>query len=245
MHLLAQIGRGDPAASQAMLISWINRGFGSFIQLDPAPHKVLLLGLGGGTLAHLVLLISPETMLDAVEWSAPVIQVARDHFGLDQALYGDRISLHQAEASAFLQQCIQENEAASEGEVVWGWDAIIVDLYSNDDLPEQCVTREFLSLCWCLTSASPNGGRVAYNCGRELDVYPTLAEAAMSLASDTCHVAVIHPEEAVKDTDEDEDKDKDEEECMVDNALVLFINPATLDEAAAQVEQVRNAAGDY
>jgi len=263
LDILAKIKNEAPGeASESMLVNWINRGFGSFLRTEPQGpqsacfrplprtfpselradvisclqgQKFLLLGLGGGTLAHLVLQMCPESSIDAVEWSQPVLKAAGEHFGLSNHRYGDRLCLHHSEAEAFLRRCREENAAKKAAESgkptgvkdvgsAWVWDAILIDLYSNDDLPPNCITRDFLGLAYGLTRSTPEdnqakgGGRVAYNCGRALACYPKLCSNAQSLAEDGpgrvegLHVCIIHPEDDEVDAAETERAEKDGEE---------------------------------
>lgn len=58
----------------------------SGLAYHPQPSSVLLIGLGGGALVHFLQHYFPEVRLDIVEIDAQIVAVAREHFGVREAL---------------------------------------------------------------------------------------------------------------------------------------------------------------
>lgn len=67
--------------------------------LHPSPEKFLLIGLGGGAIAHFLLHHHSEARLDAVEKEEQVIRLAKDYFKLPVR---DTFNIIQQDAVAFL-----------------------------------------------------------------------------------------------------------------------------------------------
>lgn len=108
-------------------------GYWSLMLPEDCPRRALLLGLGGGTLAALLLRRCPGAALVGVEHSADVLAVARRDFGLD-ALAGLEI----VEADAFA--WVEEHAASEPG----GYDLICLDLFNGGRLTPGTLARPFL-----------------------------------------------------------------------------------------------------
>lgn len=87
------------------------------------PDRVLILGLGGGTLATFLLRAFPECRVDAVESRATVVTVARRFFGLPE---DPRLTVHVADAGAFIEAAATSNLVA--------YSHIFVDLFDREGL---------------------------------------------------------------------------------------------------------------
>lgn len=121
----------DPLAlaltyTEAMLI---------FALLQPAPARVLLLGLGGGSLAKFIHHHFPTTHIDAVELRPAVVAVAQQFFGLCP---DERLHLHTGDAAEFLLHA----DAGS-----MHYDAILVDAYDGEGPSSATSSEKFAALC--------------------------------------------------------------------------------------------------
>jgi spermidine synthase len=111
-----------------------------------APSNLLLLGLGGGSI---VSIIRDEYLLDlpitAIEKDPEVIRIANKFFSISRFSNLDIV-------------CIDAEEyiRTSHGR----FDMIIVDLFIDNNVPEQFIRKEFLE--GCLRILSP-GGRMVFN----------------------------------------------------------------------------------
>ncbi len=100
--------------------------------LNPSPRRVLVVGLGGGTLPTAMARIYREAAIDAVEIDPAVVTVAKRYFGF---VATDRLRVHVQDARAFVKR------AARNGET---YDLLMLDAFNSDYIPEHLMTREFL-----------------------------------------------------------------------------------------------------
>lgn len=99
----------------------------------PAPRDVLLLGLGGGSLAKFFLHQFPACRVDAVEKRAQVVEVAQTYFHLPA---DGRIKVQVGDAVDFLRQ---RDDGA--------YDLVIVDLHDPEGMAPAVGQSDFFSLC--------------------------------------------------------------------------------------------------
>jgi len=100
--------------------------------MRPSVRRVLLIGLGGGTIAKQFTHYYPDASVDAVEVDPLVVDVAQKYFGVQP---GDRLRIHVADGRIFLNRSSEK------------WDLIVVDAYTTnrygDTIPPHLVTQEF------------------------------------------------------------------------------------------------------
>ncbi|MBT8335130.1 MAG: fused MFS/spermidine synthase, partial [Gemmatimonadetes bacterium] len=92
--------------------------------------RVLFVGLGGGAMPGYLQRVRPELRMEAVEIDPVVVDAARAHFGLST---GSRLQVHIGDGRRFV-------EAAEPGR----WDLIVLDAFSDTDIPPALTTRQFL-----------------------------------------------------------------------------------------------------
>ena len=113
--------------------------------LNPNAKKVLVLGLGGGTITKRYWRDYAGVKVDSVEIDPVVVDVAKRYFGLPE---DDRLRTFTQDARRY----VQTHEDT--------YDIIIVDAYYNDALPFHLTTEEFLRE---VKSRLNPGGVLAYN----------------------------------------------------------------------------------
>ena len=106
--------RSDPAElvieyTQAMMLA---------LAYQPAPRRVLLLGLGGGSQARFLLKYFPDCHIDAVEISPDVCELARRFFYLDES---ERLHIHHMDGADYLRTHGDQK-----------YDLILVDAFTRD-----------------------------------------------------------------------------------------------------------------
>lgn len=111
------------------------------------PREVLLLGLGGGSLATCLLNYHPELSMRAVELRRAVIKVAKRYFFLPKT---ERLSVIEDDAGQYL---MDETVAPAQ--------LILADMYGADGLDPQQLTSWFLERCHELLD---DGGWLVLNC---------------------------------------------------------------------------------
>lgn len=130
---------GNDTVQSAMRLSDPNglelsytRAMLGFLLLSAAPEKVLMLGLGGGSLAKFFYHRLPQTQIAAVEINSQVIAAARAFFQLppDDA----RLQVIHADAASY----IVEHP---------GWDAILLDGFDSGCQVEALATQDFYDHC--------------------------------------------------------------------------------------------------
>jgi len=108
-------------AMAALLLLW-----------QPAPKRVLLIGVGGGSLPKALAVVRPELEIDAVDIDEAVLRIAERFFGLAA---GPRLRLHAADGRAFVA------EARARGE---RFDAVLLDAFDADGIAPALFSEEFL-----------------------------------------------------------------------------------------------------
>jgi spermidine synthase len=100
----------------------------------PEPRKILLLGLGGGTLATFLFNHFPECRIDAVECRPAVAEIAHEYFGLPNDA---RLAIHVSDGNDFV--CAEADRR--EGE----YDHILVDVFDHQGLAETVNQQDFFA----------------------------------------------------------------------------------------------------
>lgn len=104
-----------------------------FLLFNAEPARVLLVGLGGGSLAKFVYHRMPGTACDVLEVNPDVVAIARRFFQVPASDH--RLSLHVSDGAEFI---------ARAGP---GYDVILVDGYDGDSHVAALSSREFYDDC--------------------------------------------------------------------------------------------------
>lgn len=110
----------------------------------PAPRRLLMLGLGGGSITRFLHAFAPDLALTGVELDAAVIDLARQYFGLEE---GPGFAVVCDDGRLFLRRTEQT------------FDVIMVDTFRGGVVPFHMVSREFFELA--RTRLAPGGCLVA------------------------------------------------------------------------------------
>jgi len=109
------------------------------------PKRVLVVGLGGGSLPMFLHKHYPKAVIDAVDIDPGVVEVAREYFGFKE---DERLKAHVADGRRFIEQCREP------------YDLIFLDAFSADNIPYTLTTRQFLE---AVRKAVKPGGAVLAN----------------------------------------------------------------------------------
>lgn len=120
-------------------------------QNHPDVKRVLLLGLGGGTLVHLLSRNFPEAVLTSVEIDGEMVKIANDYFGVSQ------IPNHNIIVDDALRVVV---EPSSFGLSEYEFDCVIVDTYNGEKFPELGRSGNFIS---ALKKLVMPGGIIIFN----------------------------------------------------------------------------------
>ncbi|HMM47960.1 MAG TPA: polyamine aminopropyltransferase [Thiobacillaceae bacterium] len=131
---------GSQAIQSAMRVSrpWdlelaYTRAMMGFLMFKPAPAEVLMVGLGGGSLAKFIRKHRPQTRITAVEIDPRVIAIARSQFELP----GDDATLTVVEGDGALY--VRQHPASA--------DVILLDGFDAGNQVEALATQTFYAAC--------------------------------------------------------------------------------------------------
>jgi len=102
------------------------------LYLAPPPRRVLVIGLGGGSLVAALESVLPQARIDAVEVDPAVVRVARQYFGFAP---GPRVEVHEQDGRVFVKRALRAGAT---------YDLVLLDAYDHEYIPEHLLTREFL-----------------------------------------------------------------------------------------------------
>ncbi len=94
------------------------------------PRRALVVGLGGGAYARLLLERAATVVVDAVEIDAVVVDLARRYFSLPNT---PRLQVHVDDGAHFIQSARA------------GYDIVLLDAFSGDDMPAALSTPAFFA----------------------------------------------------------------------------------------------------
>jgi len=100
--------------------------------VNPKPKRILIIGLGGGTMSNTLHQLLPESYIDNVEIDESVIKVARQYFGF---LENDQIKTYSQDGRVFVKRALLKK-------LQYDW--IILDAFNGDYIPEHLMTKEYL-----------------------------------------------------------------------------------------------------
>ena len=118
------------------------RAMMSSLLLQPDPRNVLLIGLGGGSLAKFLLRHFPNCAIDAVEHREQIVKLAHGYFLLPE---DPRLHIHIEDGDAFVQQRSLLSAAC--------YDLILVDAYDGAGMADAMGQMTFFDACHTLLTA--------------------------------------------------------------------------------------------
>jgi spermidine synthase len=118
------------------------------LYLNPAPRRVLIIGLGGGSLPGALQKVLPDATIDAVEIDPAVVRVAAKYFGF---VPGRQTGVFEEDGRVFAKRMQKRGVR---------YDLVLLDAFDHEYIPEHLLTREFLLEVRSLLSA---GGVLAAN----------------------------------------------------------------------------------
>jgi len=104
------------------------------------PRRVLIVGLGGGTIPGFLHKHYPQTIIDVVDIDPDVVQVAKEFFGFRE---DSTLHAYAKDGRRFIEECRAP------------YDIIFLDAFGSDNIPYRLATREFLQAV--RRALTPNG----------------------------------------------------------------------------------------
>ena len=137
----------NPRQPKRMVFTYTRMMTASLL-LQPAPSRVLMAGLGGGTLPTALAELLPDARIDAVEIDPAVVAAAKQYFDFRES---ERLRVFVSDARVFVKRALGRRER---------YDLVLLDAYGGDYIPEHLMTVEFLEEARRLL---PPGGVLAAN----------------------------------------------------------------------------------
>ena len=113
------------------------------LALSEDPRRILILGLGGGTLPMFIRKHYPDATIDVVDIDPDVVYVAKEFFGFRE---DSRMQAHVDDGRQFIEKSRQP------------YDVIFLDAFGSDSVPAHLTTQEFLQAV--RRAVKPGGGVV-------------------------------------------------------------------------------------
>lgn len=132
---------------QRLVFNYTKMLFSSLL-INPNPERILIIGLGGGTMSNTLHQIFPDAVITNVEIDPAVIKVARNYFNFFE---NEKITAVAQDGRIFIKRALIKKQQ---------YDWIILDAFNGDYIPEHLLTKEFLQETQQLLS---NNGVLASN----------------------------------------------------------------------------------
>ncbi|GAB2180658.1 polyamine aminopropyltransferase [Denitratisoma sp. agr-D3] len=149
----------------------------SFLLFNPRPRRIVLIGLGGGSLVKFCHHRLPATQMTAVELSADVIAL-RDAFLLPPD--GPQLEVLHADGSVYLAQTEK------------GIDALLVDAFDRIGFAPSLANREFFEQAYAKLAGN---GVLVINLAGEKETYAGLIGEAMAVFDDRVIVVPVREDD--------------------------------------------------
>lgn len=141
---------GTHARQSSMLLAEPNRlhslyarAMMALLLFNDNPRHVLMIGLGGGTIAKFMLHQFPACQLKVVEFRGSVLKVARSHFGLP---FDPRLKIKIGCGAQHVMQQSREHREL--------YDLIMVDAYDDSGMAPEVSSEGFFEHCRTLLSSN-------------------------------------------------------------------------------------------
>jgi spermidine synthase len=114
---------------------------GTFLMGDP-PKRLLIVGLGGGSIPMALRELLPNAQIDVVEIDPAVTRVAKKYFGFkDDA----KLKVFEMDGRVYVKRALRDGTK---------YDLVMLDAFDHEYIPEHLLTKEFLTEVKSLLSAT-------------------------------------------------------------------------------------------
>ncbi|MEX2131397.1 MAG: fused MFS/spermidine synthase [Pseudohongiellaceae bacterium] len=116
---------------EKLVFSYTRMSFAGLL-VRPNPKKILVAGLGGGSIPMTFADLYPDAQIDIVEIDRAVFDVAKEFFFFAE---NENMQVTIMDARVFVKRAALQNKK---------YDYIVLDAFTGDYIPEHLLTREFL-----------------------------------------------------------------------------------------------------
>jgi len=114
-------------------LNYTRLALGGLLFASPTdPQRVLIIGLGGGTIPTALRGLLPQAQIDVAEIDPAVTEVAQKYFGFHKDA---NLQVFEMDGRVYVKRAIREGRK---------YDAILLDAFDQEYIPEHMLTREFL-----------------------------------------------------------------------------------------------------
>ena len=124
------------------------RAMSSWLLFKEQPKNILLIGLGGGSLAKHILHHISDCHIDAVEYRNSVVKIARSHFGLP---FDNRLKIIIGDGTHYVYTHQESHQQT--------YDLILIDAFDHEGVADGVCSESFFKNCYNLLK--PDGMFVA------------------------------------------------------------------------------------
>ncbi len=121
----------DLSDPRRLVFPYVRMTLGGLL-VNPDPKRVLVIGLGGGSIPLVLAEMFPTAHIDVVEIDEAVVKVANRYFNFQET---ERLKVHVADARVFTKRAALKKLS---------YDLIILDAFTGDYIPEHLMTLEYL-----------------------------------------------------------------------------------------------------
>jgi spermidine synthase len=132
---MCRIGRQscvDRSNPKAFALNYTRMMLGGALFTAEAPKRILIVGLGGGTLPMALAEILPQAQIDVVEIDPAVTRAAKRFFDFRD---GPRMKVIEQDGRVYVKRAGRAGER---------YDLVMLDAFDHEYIPEHLLTREFL-----------------------------------------------------------------------------------------------------
>jgi len=115
-----------------LVFSYTRMSLGGLL-LNQNPKKILIIGLGGGSIPNTLSTLYPNSIMDIVEIDSAVLRVAKTYFNFSET---ENVRVYISDARVFVKRAGVKKQH---------YDLIILDAFTGEYIPEHLMTLEFLS----------------------------------------------------------------------------------------------------
>ena len=121
----------NTADPERLVFEYAKMSFAGLL-LNPNPRRVLIAGLGGGSLPSALTTLFPEAQIDVIEIDQAVVNVAKEFFDFEETY---QVSVIVNDARVYVKRAALLDKK---------YDLVILDAFTGDYIPEHLLTLEFL-----------------------------------------------------------------------------------------------------
>jgi len=122
----------DMSNPKRFALNYTRMMLGGALFTAPPPRRILIVGLGGGTLPMALAEMLPEASIDVVEIDPAVTRAAKRFFSFKD---GPRMRVFEEDGRVYVKRAGRNGER---------YDLVMLDAFDHEYIPEHLLTREFL-----------------------------------------------------------------------------------------------------